>query len=168
MNPLLVNVSELLRRPGNEKTLALVLHPIDLDIDEPRINVEHELRAALHLQSLTDGVVVTGSLDVPWHDTCRRCLGDIDTTTVATIRELYQEHVTNDDAFPIVGDQVNLQSMLRQVALLELPIAALCDDNCAGLCPSCGVDRNLETCSCDTAVRDSRFDVLGELRDRLN
>ncbi len=168
MNPLLVNVSELLRRPGNDKDLKLALLPIDLDIDEPRINAIDSLQAALHIQSLTDGVVVTGTLSVPWHDTCRRCLEDIDTTTVAVIHELYQEHVTNEEAFPIVGYQLDLQTMLRQLALLELPLAALCRPDCAGLCPTCGIDRNLESCKCDSTVRDARFSVLDELKDRLN
>lgn len=168
MNPLLVNVSELLRRPGNDKDLALALLPIDLDIDEPRIDVDDVLQADLHLASLSDGVVVSGTLAVPWHDTCRRCLEPIDTTTVADIHELYQERVTNDDAFPITGLQIDLQAMLRQLALLELPIAALCRPDCAGLCPVCGADRNLEPCSCDTTVRDSRFAALDELKNRLN
>ena len=168
MNPLLVNVSELLRRPGNDKNLALALLPIDLDLHESRIDSTESLGAALHLESLSDGIVVSGTLAVPWHDTCRRCLADIDTTTVADVHELYQEHVTNDDAFPILGLQIDLQAMLRQLALLELPIAALCRPDCAGLCAVCGIDLNVETCNCDTTVLDHRFSALDELKNRLN
>ena len=80
-------------------------------------------------------------------DACRRCLRPLDGVVVADVDELYQEHVTDPDAFPIEDGQLDLAPMVRETVLLELADAPLCRHDCAGLCPSCGIDRN------DRAVR---------------
>jgi uncharacterized protein len=48
--------------------------------------------------------------------------------------------------------------------LLELPNDVLCRDDCAGICPVCGIDRNAGTCDCDTTVRDDRWAALDGLQ----
>ncbi|MFL6246053.1 MAG: YceD family protein [Thermoanaerobaculia bacterium] len=60
---------------------------------------------------------------------------------------------------------------LRELALeqvqLSLPMKPLCDENCLGLCPTCGVNRTREKCSCDVKVVDERWGALAELRQEL-
>ena len=87
----------------------------------------------------------------------------IDGVAVAHVDELYQDHVTDPDAFPIEGDQLDLAPMARELVLLELPDAPLCRDDCAGICAVCGRDRNVEPCDCDDTVRDERWAVLDQL-----
>ena len=82
----------------------------------------------------------------------------------ADVHELYQVHVTDPDAFPIVGEQLDLAEMVREAVLLEAPTNPLCRPDCAGLCPVCGVDRNEAACSCDTTVRDERWAALDALK----
>jgi uncharacterized protein len=81
------------------------------------------------------------------------------------VREVYQTRVTDPDAFPIDRDQLDLRPMVRETLLLEAPEAPLCREDCAGLCPACGVDRNATECSCDLTVRDPRWEGLETLRD---
>ena len=54
--------------------------------------------------------------------------------------------------------------MVREEVLLGVPDAPLCRPDCAGLCPTCGADRNVGPCDCDTAVRDERWAALDQLR----
>ena len=61
------------------------------------------------------------------------------------IHELYQQVVTDPDAFELVGDQLDLAPMVREVIVLDAPMSPLCRDDCQGLCPECGVDLNVET-----------------------
>jgi uncharacterized protein len=60
---------------------------------------------------------------------------------------------------------------LRDLALeqvqLSIPMKPLCDENCLGLCPTCGVNRTREKCSCDEAVVDERWGSLKDLREQL-
>jgi len=60
---------------------------------------------------------------------------------------------------------------LRDLALeqiqLSLPMKPLCDENCLGLCPTCGVNRTRESCSCETSIVDDRWGALKDIRDEL-
>jgi uncharacterized protein len=58
---------------------------------------------------------------------------------------------------------VDLDEDVRQYILLAIPQKLLCHENCLGICPTCGVNRNNESCTCDTQVADSRWDALKKL-----
>ncbi len=67
------------------------------------------------------------------------------------------------EAFPIEHGQLDLAPMVRELILLELDIEVLCREECLGLCPVCGTDRNTTSCGCETAVRDERWAALAEI-----
>ena len=64
------------------------------------------------------------------------------------------------------GDEIHLGAFFREVISLALPVKPLCDEDCAGLCPYCGIELGVETCDCRAAKSDSPFAVLAALRDR--
>jgi uncharacterized protein len=156
-----INAGELRRQPGSRRRVELSIPPGDLDLGDDRISGEVDV--AVDLESTIDGIVVGGTAAVGWSDVCRRCLRPIDGVAVARVDELYQDHVTDPDAFPIEGDQLDLAPMTRELVLLELPDAPLCRDDCAGICAVCGRDRNVDPCDCDDSVRDERWAVLDQL-----
>lgn len=65
------------------------------------------------------------------------------------------------------GPEVLLDRFLREVIAAGLPFTPLCREDCAGLCPSCGTDRNLEPCDCRQERPPSPFAALAGLRDEL-
>lgn len=62
------------------------------------------------------------------------------------------------------GEEVELSPLFVEQAILALPTRALCDEDCRGLCPGCGVNRNRESCGCGTPAPDPRLAVLRRLR----
>ena len=166
--PLLVNASELLRRAGLEKIIQCDVVALDLGLDDERFAPETQIHVDLRLESLTDGIVVSGQLLAPWTGHCRRCLRDLTDTAVSVVDELYQLVVTDDGAFPIESDQLNLVPMARECVLLDTPSAPLCSDNCRGLCLQCGIDLNEAACACEAPKKPSQWDVLDQLRTELN
>jgi uncharacterized protein len=62
------------------------------------------------------------------------------------------------------GPVVNLGGFFREVLALALPVQPLCREDCRGLCPRCGIDRNEETCACEEGARRSPFAALAALR----
>ena len=64
-------------------------------------------------------------------------------------------------------DSLLLEDVLREQVLLSLPARTLCKDDCKGLCPRCGKNRNLEPCTCDEGPRDPRWEALEGLRGRM-
>lgn len=61
------------------------------------------------------------------------------------------------------GDFIDLEQIMREQFYLALPMKPLCVENCKGLCPVCGINRNRETCSCASTWVDPRFDALRKL-----
>jgi uncharacterized protein len=64
------------------------------------------------------------------------------------------------------GNEIHLRAFFREVISLALPVKPLCDEDCAGLCPHCGIELGAETCDCRETKSDSPFTVLAALRDR--
>lgn len=157
-----VNARELLRQPGTVRSISTRLPAEAFEIDDER--VAGAIAIELAVVSNVDGIVVSGALVVPWRAPCRRCLTEVVEAATVSIDELYQDDVTDEEAFAIEGDQIDLAPMVREYVLLELPDAPLCRDECAGICPVCGVDRNDVTCECDITVRDERWAALDALR----
>ena len=60
-----------------------------------------------------------------------------------------------------------VEDVLREQVLLSLPARALCRQDCKGICPRCGKNRNSEVCACDTSQVDPRWTALADLRSRL-
>jgi len=166
-NPLVVNALELLRRPGSLKDVVCDVEPDLVGLQDDRLAPHSNVDVELVCSSLSTGIVIEGSISARFHGECRRCLAPVDGRIDARVRELYQETVTDPDAFPIENDQIDLRPLVRETVLLELPDAPLCSADCRGLCPVCGLDRNATPCSCRTDARDPRWSALDALREQL-
>ena len=165
-NPLRVNAAELLRRPGSQKIVELQSTLADLAVVDPqRFAADAEVAVKLHLEALNDGIVIDGELQVPWHGVCRRCLVDTGGVQVSEVHELYQRVVTDPEAFEIVGDQLDLRDVVRELVLLDVPSTPLCRPDCAGLCLTCGANLNEGPCECAGVPSDPRWSALDQLRD---
>ena len=165
MNPLRVNAAELLRRPGNQKSVELVAVLAEIEVVDPtRFADDAHVSVRLHLEALTDGIVIDGELSVPWHGVCRRCLVETGGTQVSEVHELYQRVVTDPEAFEIVGDQLDLGDVVREVVLLDVSSTPLCRPDCAGLCLTCGANLNDGPCGCAAVPADLRWAALDALQ----
>lgn len=164
--PLIVNVLELLRRPGSTKDVDATVATSDIDFGDERV-ADRPVRVSVHLESLTDGISVIGAVTAAWQGECRRCLVPVERDLEVAVTELYQVVVQDPDAHSIELDQINLLPMVRENVLLALPLAPLCSDSCAGLCPTCGANRNEVPCACAAPPADNRWDALDDLRSRL-
>jgi len=158
LHGLRLNARELLRQPGMSRKIQTSLDAVDLGVIDER--VAGIVDVALEAVSSIDGIVVAGSISTPWQVPCRRCLTDVAGTARIEVDEVYQDEVGDDDAFQIEGDLIDMAPAVREYVLLELPDGPLCRDDCAGICPVCGADRNQTNCTCDTTVRDERWSAL--------
>jgi uncharacterized protein len=125
-----------------------------------------------------DDVFLRGSLRGVLETTCSRCLEKarekIDIPLAVTFSPRSDETIDEDeeddedtDVAFFDGDEIDLSDEIRDQILLAFPIKPLCQDDCAGLCPVCGGNRNQVPCDCrpgQTAARTSLAAVLGKLK----
>ena len=168
MKPLLVNVAELLRHSGTRRAVRLQVPSEGLQVVDTTVPGGVPIDVDVDLESLNDGVVVTGHISAPWQAVCRRCLGPVEGLVDVAVRELYQARPESEDAFAIDGEVLDLEPLVREAVLLDLPLAPLCRPDCAGLCPECGADRNAGDCGHRPADTDARWAALDDLRERLD
>lgn len=167
-SPLLINIIEMTRRAGTLKDIEITIPVSTFDFADKRLNDETEIHIALQLESINGGIIVQGTVTGQSHLLCGRCLRDIDYANVASIDEMYQRVPDNPDAYPIEGESLDLQPMVREMVLLSLPDTPLCKVDCPGLCPQCGADLQSAPCSCQTQRLDERWAILDQLREELN
>lgn len=111
----------------------------------------------------------TGSLSGATSTTCRRCLIDVELSVSEEVQLLFAEagldDADEDDVVPIPlgARELDLRPAIREEWLLAAPAFAVCRDDCQGLCPTCGTDRNTGTCSC-APTTDARWAGLRDLR----
>ena len=116
---------------------------------------------------------LTGALDL----SCARCLTRFPMPVEEELEAVYlpKESLTAEageielsaedmDVQFFEGEEISLFLPVRDQLSLATPIGPLCDENCKGLCPVCGIDRNVKTCSCDTEKGDPRFEALNKLK----
>jgi len=103
----------------------------------------------LRMESVSEGVLVSGTVTGPVEGECGRCLRLIGDTVAVPIQELYAyEHSTTDETTDddevgrVHGDLIDLEPALRDAVVLALPVNPLCRDDCPGLCPDCGRPRD--------------------------
>ncbi len=164
--PLVVNIIELLRRPGTIKDIDASIAVADFDFAVEQI-IDVVIPVTVRLESLSNGVAVTGRATAQWQGVCRRCLGHINSELIVEFAEMYQVVLQDPDAFAIEQDQVSLLPMVRENILLAVPLAPTCREDCPGLCGQCGADLSEGSCSCETTAPDPRWAVLDTLRENL-
>ena len=142
----LVNVADLLRRPGSHRDVAFSAPIPAVTVVETSIPPGATATVALRLESLSDGLTVMGTLATTWTGLCRRCLEPAEGDVHADVSEVFSAHPVNDEVWSMRNDQLDLFALVTETLTLELPLAPLCRADCAGLCSQCGANLNLEDC----------------------
>jgi uncharacterized protein len=140
-SPFVLDTRELGRRPGSMTRLRrTVPAPADWALELVRVPAGSDVELDLRLESVMEGVLVTGVAGAPVAAECGRCLEPVTDRVAIDVQELFGYEPAPDDADAptLDGDFVDLTGLLHDAVVLALPINPVCDDGCAGLCPGCG------------------------------
>ena len=158
-------------RPGDEHrdAIGVELEPFELG-GQRYLPVPHEVQADLTIAQATTGLDLRLAFDVRLHGPCMRCLADAVVDVRVDAREYHANDPSDSDELRseyVVDDQLELSAWARDAIALALPDQILHAPDCAGLCPVCGKDLNVEPHTHDDEIPDPRWSALEELRDRL-
>jgi uncharacterized protein len=168
---LAVDVRELLQQPGAHKHVVLRAVLPDLATPVAYVPPEEPVTVDAELESVVEGLLVTGRVRATVRLRCVRCLREVDQELQVDVRELFTLDPRDDEnegyAVP-ADDRLPLDTMARDALVLALPSFPLCRPDCAGLCPQCGADRNTTNCGHGAAgATDPRWAALAGLRQEL-
>jgi uncharacterized protein len=142
-NPFVFDTRELGRRPGTMRRVTRrAPAPAGLGLDLIRVAPGSPIDIDVRLEAVMEGVLVTGTATVELVGECARCLDALERDLEADVQELYaypDHEIDDDDTEHLVGDLLDLEPVLRDAIVLALPLSPVCEDDCPGLCPQCGV-----------------------------
>ncbi len=144
--PLVLDTRELGRRPGSMRRVRLsVPAPERMSLELIGVVPGSAVELDLRLESVMEGVLVSGTATAPLAGECGRCLDPVGSAITVDLQELFAypdsatgETTTDDEVSRLDGDFADLQPTLRDAVVLNLPLTPVCRPDCAGLCAGCG------------------------------
>lgn len=154
----------------------------ELDRDEVSGPGSIDMEARVEQGNSPGEYVAEGSAKVTLDLNCSRCLDPYPFAHSSKFHVRFRprpEGFTEEQEIEIAGEEeldvefysdrtIPLRDLATEQIQLTIPMKPLCDENCLGLCPKCGVNRTRERCNCDDSVTDARWGALQGIRDQLS
>ena len=165
------NLRSVRLRSGEEyrDEIALEVSPLEYG-GERYVPVPEEVPAELAITRASTGTVLQLRFAARLHGPCYRCLGDAVLDVAVNAREYQATNPRESEELLtpyVVDDTLDLHAWARDAIALSLPEQILCRPDCAGLCPVCGKDLNVEPHAHEEERSDPRWEALAKLRDQL-
>ncbi|MEO6629036.1 MAG: DUF177 domain-containing protein [Aquihabitans sp.] len=165
---LVVSVTEIRRRLGSRMPIQRHMEAFGLTLSDAGVPDGADVSFQGEAESISNGVVLTGVVTTPWVGICRRCLGPVQGVATVDIREIYEARPTDGETWPLENDHIDIGPLLHDTALLAMPLAPLCGDNCLGPAPEAypaalGPDDDDEVDKPSEPPRDPRWAALDNL-----
>jgi uncharacterized metal-binding protein YceD (DUF177 family) len=160
-------------------TLARVLEGNPDLLEAPAVRLHGTVTAGPDRRVPAEGAGLSGRLEGALRLRCCRCLEPFDQACANDIRltllseapavEDPDHHVDTSETgfFEIEGAKLDLDALAAEQVYLNLPLKPLCAPSCAGLCPTCGINRNRLECDCREETLDPRLQNLQQIRDKM-
>lgn len=168
----------------------LELHTVRFKVDVPAGEIDYESKisqlSALHSEGTAQllnhslgEIRLQGDLNVTIGSTCDRCIEPAVFTIENHFDLVYMPasgaKTGGEDEIDAAGVEVGyyegsglaLNDVLREVVLLALPMQLICSEDCRGICPVCGQNRNQRECGCHSVAADDRWNKLKDLRAEI-
>lgn len=162
------NIAQLLKSDvGDTRSYELSADELDLDG-----SVARDITGQVKFTLTGFGILAAGSAHGTLDLVCARCLEPFQAPADVSFEEEFQPQIDistglpsalprNDNAFDISSSHtIDLSEALRQHFILAVELVPVCREDCQGLCPTCGVNRNMEECQCSPVEEENPFSVL--------
>lgn len=172
-SPFVFDVRELGRRAGAMRTFDREVPAADLlgtkgTLDELYSAEGADLVLDLRVESVVEGMLATGRVSGSLVGQCVRCLDPIEVEVDADFQELCYYDAADltaeeaEEALLVIEDLIDVETLVHDAVMLELPLQPLCEDDCPGLCAECGA-RLADDPEHKHESVDPRWAALGEL-----
>jgi len=166
-----VEVRSLFSSLSASRTVSGQLELSDVELGEQIYHFDGPVTFEVTLTNAGAGIVAGGEAQASVRTSCVRCLCDMNIAVSAEIEGFYvlpghDTDIPEEQECEFIADDmsVDLEPAIMQSLVVELPYAPVHDEECRGICPVCGADRNVTPCACEPAPVASAFDALKGLQ----
>lgn len=163
----------------SEISFAHRYEPAEIDLDDETAQIVGQIEVMGNARRSSEIARLRGDLRGNLEVACSRCLQpiqfelnapfEIDFVTLENYGSVNDETELNyaDLSLSVYdGEEINLDEIVREQVLLALPMQRLCQEHCAGLCPTCSINKNIGSCDCSRTGIDPRWNALKQLKSR--
>lgn len=169
---------ELASLEDGKGKFAYTYEPGELVLEDERLRLASPVTVSGEIRREDARVKVNGRVEARIQVECDRCLQPVELPVSSKFKlkyvskqdyeaeravELSEEDL---DLSVFDGEAIDIDALVTEEILLAVPDHLLCQDDCKGICPQCGIDRNSADCGCDNTEVDPRWSGLKELVDR--
>lgn len=153
--------------------------PSELGFDSSEIQVLEQVRIELTAERQASEIRIRGRLTANVGLPCSRCLEPVRFSVATEFDQFYASNAEHPLQGEIAlqqkdtevgffsGDFIDASDIAREQILLNLPMKPICREDCKGLCPHCGKNRNLQDCNCEAVLVDPRLIQLMKIKNRM-
>lgn len=168
---MLINLTELFTREGKTNDYAVELDCREFQIPQGICPVSDSKPVTFYIENVGDRtLVLSGEAEFTLMIPCDRCLEPVEVPFQLSIERTLDMNLTDEERIANLDEQPYLQGynldvdqLVRDELLLNLPMKVLCDEDCKGICNRCGANLNHETCDCDRSSLDPRMSVIQDI-----
>jgi uncharacterized protein len=165
--PFVLPARDIVRRPGEMRE-----HEFSVTLPEAwgegivALDAGSQLDLDVRLESVHEGILVTGTVDGEYSGVCGRCLIDIVRPVEVEFQELFAYPGEEETDFEVQDDHVDLETLVRDATVLSLPFQPVCQPDCPGLDPQTGERLAVSTDKEQVAPIDPRWSALQQITDQ--
>lgn len=169
MKPYRVDVSDILEVNGGQVEVADAVELDPLVVGDETFTFTGPVSFDMTLTNTSAGIVGAGNVNARVSAECSRCLEPFEMPLEGEIEAFYvqggdREGIPDEQQVePIEDSSVDVMPAIVAALVLEAPFAPLCSEECKGICPQCGANRNVDECGCEAPKEPSPFDVLKDM-----
>lgn len=161
MSNFLIPVHDLMHRAGTMREIETTIKlESDLGAGLAKVAKGAEIDLELRLESVHEGIYVSGELSTSALGECSRCLEPVSMPIKVDIQELFAYSLEVEDDLLVQDEQIDLEQVIVDSVVLNLPFTPICSEDCLGLCSQCGVKLSENPDHAHEAPIDSRWNEL--------
>jgi len=166
-----LDVAKLKRSPGESVSFELMSDMPPIEMAGEKISFDGPVKAILNATNTGHAIIVEGTASGKLLLNCSRCLEPFVYSFEVPFTEIYTtsvEEATEEEAISFSGDIIDVTPEVLKSIIMELPMKAVCHDECQGLCPGCGQNLNMGKCRCEGTDIDPRLSALQDILKGMN
>ncbi len=165
--PFVLPARDIVRKPGEMREHAFsVTLPEQWGEGIVSIPAGETLDLDVRLESVHEGILVSGTVDSEYVGVCGRCLTDITAPVEVEFQELFAYPGEEETDFEVQDDHVDLETLVRDAIVLSLPFQPVCQPDCLGLDPNTGEKLTESSGTESEAPIDPRWSALRQITDQ--
>ncbi len=171
-------IVDLTKLENSQIEFELSIKPDEIEFDNEFVSAKEDVKFDGKLSNQAAWALIEGEISTKLDIACGRCLESVKTPVNFEFEAAFinAKRLTDDvdmeleaeglDVSILVGHKIDLVDVAQERVMLSIPSQTLCKQDCKGLCPECGANKNSKACNCDEKAIDSRWSALSEIKHK--